>query len=1186
MKPLDVVNCPLSGVNLIEASAGTGKTWTIAALFARLLLEDGEMPAPSIDRILVVTYTKAATAELRERLRARLVEIRRVLESEADTHSEPFLAALCVRYGAPEARSRAVARLAAAISGFDAAAIYTIHGFCQRVLTDAAFESAQTFEAELVVDDMAGLTELTDDFWRRRVVEDVTLSRVLAENGETPDAWLSAVRPHLSRPYLTPLRPPEIDLAAVLAAQDVAWQALKSGDVAAGLALFTSTEGYKATSYKPAIVAHIARLLTRLLASEQAPALLSEGELKNLAKLTPASLAAGMKKGFVAPKHALFSQVEAWLLCAQALRQGVDYAVIRLKLELIDWINAEHERVRAHKRKRSFDDLLTDLYGALNEKTSGPLLAQHVARSFQVALIDEFQDTDPIQYDIFRRCFIEAGSRPPVFLVGDPKQAIYSFRGADIFAYLAARGDADHEYTLDTNRRSCEPLVQAVNTLFARPQPFVLDAITYYPVSADSQQRGRLEIDDDRAPFTVLWQDNDADKAASKDKAGQWAADACANEIARLLNLSGEGRARLYKGEAGRALSGGDMAVLVATHRQGEMMRQALRSRGVASVALTQESVFASMEAREMLALLRAWAEPGSEGRLRAALASSLYGLDAAALFALAEDEDAWEACLRLNREDFERWQAQGFMAAWRGFFARSELALRVLPQEGGERRLTNLAHLAELIQQQSEEKSGLSPLLAWFEGRVATPPGGEEAVLRLESDAQLVKIVTIHTAKGLQYPLVFCPFLWDGKLDAADTPFWRYHHDGQTLLVPDGLAGDEAKAASREEILGEKLRLLYVALTRAQYRQVLCWRHVSGMESAALSWLIHAAAVESPGELSRLKLDELGIKDDLAELCLRGGEAFSVLPAATLRTDCIAAPQAAEPPELSVLARTLYTPWRVSSFTALTSKTPARLAEKPDHDQGVLAETTAQAGELAQFNRFNFPRGARPGTCLHAVFEAIDFQWSETRIRDAAAQTLARFGFAEHWLDAVCDIVARTLDAPLDEGVSLRRVPATRRLVEFNFTRPLARLSVARLRRVLGDPALGLAEPLRAAAATLDFHTVEGFITGSIDLACQVDGRWFLIDYKSNHLGDQGSDYAPERLVHEIAHAHYYLQYLIYVAALKRYLASRGMMLDGNFAGVRYLFVRGLDDGGNGIWRDSPSPALIAALDGCFDGD
>ncbi|RQW27230.1 exodeoxyribonuclease V subunit beta [Rhodobacteraceae bacterium CH30] len=1183
MKPLDVVHCPLSGVNLIEASAGTGKTWTIAALFTRLLLEDGDAPAPTIDRILVVTYTKAATAELRERLRARLVETRLALESSAAV-SEPFLAAMCARYAAPEARSRVIARLSAAISGFDAAAIYTIHGFCQRVLTDAAFESAQTFEAELVVDDLDALMELADDFWRRRVVKDVTLSRVLAESGETPDGWLSAVRPHLSRPYLTAVRPPAVDLDAVLGAQDVAWQALKAADIDEGLAVFTGTQGYKATSYKPAIVAHIARLLKRMLSADSAPSLLSEADLKNLLKLTPDSLSGAMKKGFVPPDHPLFALVEAWLLCASALRQGVEHAVIRLKLELIDWINAEHERVRANKRKRSFDDLLTDLYGALNEKSSGPLLASHVARSFQVALIDEFQDTDPIQYDIFRRCFVEARPQPPVFLVGDPKQAIYSFRGADIFAYLAARSDASHHYTLDTNRRSCEALVEAVNTLFARPNPFVLEDIRYYPVNADSQQRGRLEVDDDQAPFTVLWQDNDAPKALGKEGAGEWAAAVCADEIARLLNLAAEGRARIFKGENGRALSGGDMAVLVATHRQGESMRQALRLRGIASVALTQESVFASLEAREMLALLRAWAEPASEGRLRAALATSLYGLDAQALFALAENEEAWEACLRLNREDFERWQEQGFMAAWRGFFARSSLALRLLPQEGGERRLTNLAHLAELIQQQSEAKSALSPLLAWFEGRVANPPGGEEAVLRLESDAQLVKIVTIHTSKGLQYPLVFCPFLWDGKLDAADTPFWRYHHDGQTLLVPDGLADEAARAASRQETLGEKLRLLYVALTRAQYRQVICWRHVSGMESAALSWLLHAGDIDSLAGLSRLKLDEMTLKDDLADLCRRGGGAFSLLPASHLRTDCLAAAPEGETLSLSVLARTLYTPWRVTSFTALTAKTPARLAEKPDHDQGELQ--LAEANDSMPFNRFSFPRGARPGTCLHAVFEAIDFQWGEARIREVAASTLARFGFAEHWLDAVCDMVARTLDAPLDEGVCLRQVPARQRLVELNFTRPLARLSVSRLRRVLTDPAMGLAAPLRTAAATLDFHTVEGFLTGAIDLACVIDGRWFLIDYKSNHLGEHAADYAPERLAHEIAHAHYYLQYLIYCAALKRYLASRGVALDGKFGGVRYLFLRGLDEAGNGVWRDSPSEVLIAALDGCFDGD
>ncbi|WP_230371475.1 UvrD-helicase domain-containing protein [Paludibacterium denitrificans] len=323
-----------------------------------------------------------------------------------------------------------------------------------------------------------------------------------------------------------------------------------------------------------------------------------------------------MKKGTTAPEHPLFERVEQWLTAWDAYLSAVAHAVARLKLELIDWVNAELARRRVSERTRSFDDLLTDLAAALEHPDTGQLLVNHVARTFRVALIDEFQDTDPTQYGIFRRCFIQrpAAEAIPVFLVGDPKQAIYSFRGADIFAYLQARDDARHHYTLDTNRRSDAPLVASVNALFARPLPFVLKDIDYQPVQASPSSGAQLEIDDDVAPFSFQALTFDSDKPASKQLAGDLAAESTANEIARLLQLAQQQRASIVQHGQRRALNGGDIAVLVSTHRQGDRIRQALAARAVPSVALTQESVFASREAGELLAVLRAWAEPSSDG--------------------------------------------------------------------------------------------------------------------------------------------------------------------------------------------------------------------------------------------------------------------------------------------------------------------------------------------------------------------------------------------------------------------------------------------------------------------------------------------------------------------------------------------------------------------------------------------
>ncbi|MCW3479992.1 exodeoxyribonuclease V subunit beta [Neisseriaceae bacterium JH1-16] len=1180
--PLDV---PLTGVNLVEASAGTGKTWNIAALFVRLLLEaqPGEAQPASVEQILVVTYTKAATAELRARLRARLAEALAALD--ADEVGDAYLVELLAPYREDdELRGTARARLTAALTGFDAASIYTIHGFCQRVLTDAAFESGQPFDAELVADDEAPLLELADDFWRQRVLGDPLYARLLAAHGDTPDAWLAAVKPYLAKDYLTLVTPPPGQLAEREAVRRAAWQVLCAApaSIDAGAAAFwDGFAALKGNLYKQPTYQRLFGWLTGIALPDTAPPTLGSDTLKALGRLTQQGLADGAKKGQTPPEHPLFARIGDWLAAELAWQDAVAEEVARLKIELIRWIDTELAARRRAARQRRFDDLLTDLATGLRDPVSGPLLAEHMARSWQLALIDEFQDTDPVQYAIFRAGFIERGR--PVFLVGDPKQAIYSFRGADIFAYLAARDDAGARYTLSTNHRSTDQLVAAVNALFAREQAFLLD-IPYQPV-ASAGGRGTLTLDKDLAPLTLQWLSPEQDKPLSKDRAAKLAAASSSDAIAGLLVDAAEGGARLTRDGNNRALKGGDIAVLVSTHRQGELVRAALAERGVASVALTQESVFSSREAKELAALLRAWVDPAHEGRLRAALATELIGLTAAELVELIDDETGWETRQGAFAADHARWRDAGFMAAWRQAFVRERLAERLLPLPDGERRLTNLAQLTELIQQQSEQLAGPAPLLAWFEACVVNPPAGEEAMMRLESDAALVKIVTIHASKGLQYPLVFCPFLWDGALSRQDTAFWRYRDGGETRLVPDELAGDADHLASDSETLAEKLRLLYVALTRAEHRLVIGWTRASGMETAALSWLLHGEGTNSLEGLRELK-DELSHDRLVADLHrFAGANPGAVRLQSELPTPARLAREESDAAEWHVerLERPIFTPWRVTSFTGLAQHGSRHAAEAPDHDRLVARPVESADPAEPVFDRFSFPRGARPGTCLHAIFENIDFTASPEAHAPVIAEQLARAGFGEEWHGAAADIVARTLVAPLDPGARLAEVPNRRRLVELEFLLPLQPLQAEKLSEILVDPAHGLHPACRAAAATLDFRRVEGYLKGFIDLVAEAEGKLYLVDYKSNHLGDAPDDYGTEQLAEAIAREHYYLQYLIYTVALRRYFATRGLDFGQRFGGVRYLFLRGLDETGRGVWRDMPSDGLLAALDQLF---
>jgi exodeoxyribonuclease V beta subunit len=1173
MNALDALNCPLSGVNLIEASAGTGKTWTIAALYTRLLLEaDADGQVPGIDQVLVVTYTKAATAELRGRLRQRLHEMCAVLEGEAS--QDGFLTAMAERFPAGALRQQALTRLHAAIAGFDTAAIYTIHGFCQRALTDAAFESGQTFSAELVQDDSVRLQDAADDFWRRRVVDDPLLAQVLADGGETPEAWLAQIRPFLAKPYLQMRRPPETGLERARERVLHNWRVLctQADMVGAALQKLQEASGLNARSYGPGHKAALQQQVARLLTTPDSLPALSRDERKLLDKLTLKSLAKSANKGAQAPEHPGFALIDDWLAAWDQYLAAVGLEVTRLKLDLIDWMAEEMARRRQAERQRSFDDLLTDLDSALSDPLRGGALARQLSSSFKVALIDEFQDTDPIQYHIFRACFVD--QQRPVFLVGDPKQAIYSFRGADIFAYIDARQDASRQYTLDTNRRSSHQLVAAVNALFSRPDPFVLPEIHYQAVHSASQAE-RLEIADQRAPCVWQWLDFSAtSKGASKQLAGTSAAEATADEIARLLTLALDGRASLVSEHARRPLCGGDIAVLVSTHRQGDLIRQALSRRNVPSVALTQESVFASREAQELLSLLSAWAEPGNESRLRRVLSTELFGWGAQQLKALQSQDSAWEALLAAHAEDHQRWLQQGFMAAWRHFFARQKLAERNLPLPDGERRLTNLSHLAELLQKESDSRNGLIPLLDWFQIQVGAQAGGEESLLRLESDASLVKIATIHSAKGLQYPIVFCPFLWDGALERRDTAFWRTHAEGGSWLTPDVLCDAGVKQAAQSELLAEKLRLAYVALTRAEHRQYIAWGWVQKMETAALSWLLHAGAGQALDDLQPLEHSQ--VLNELQDFVRREGEAVGLLQP---QAEAILALQQRPAVTYQALAapRAIYTPWRVTSFTGLAQH-GAREHERPDHDRGVL-QLPDSSPEPARA----FPRGARAGTCLHAIMEQIDFMAPRSSIRARVDQCLSGAGFEPEYADAAFDLIERTLDVPLDPGLSLAQVPAGKRLIELEFMLPVSRLNAAALRLLLSDPVHGLDPLLRQAALHLEFNTVRGFFKGFVDLVCEMDGQYYLIDYKSNHLGEQAEDYQREALARSIAQEHYYLQYLLYCVAVRRYFTARGIDFDARFAGVRYLYMRGLDSSGNGVWSDKPSIQLLDGLDALF---
>ncbi len=1309
---LDVLSCPLDGIRLVEASAGTGKTWNICGLYLRLLLER----ALPVESLLVVTFTKAATAELSGRIRARIAETVGVLEG-AVAAEDPFVTRLIdAALGRGLTHEQIVTRLRLALQTFDEAAIFTIHGFCQRALADTPFAAGLPYELELVEDDSALRLEAVQDFWRREVAGgglSPLLADYLLQCGDSPQAWADMLQRHMARPCArarwddavageedahAACMPTEDDVDGAAAAADegtqglaarrldaayAALQALAGRLDEAVAAVLGALAGLNANSYKPEGVARSAAQWRDWLAAGHALQPLPAGKDSKLALLAADTLAArataaGRKSGLAPPQHPFFDAAAELLAARAAVDDSLSSARLRLLRRFLEHTASDLRQRKRERRQIAFDDILWNAHRALHDGEQ-PWLAAALHARYPVALIDEFQDTDPLQFGIFDRIYHAEGRHGTLFLVGDPKQAIYSFRSADLFTYLAARERTDSRHTLRHNQRSAPALIEACNRLFgANPAVFMMDGLDYVRVGAGSRERAQLQDDTASGPVPPLqlWRiprDESGDEAGGgegNEEGGgsrlpralalQRAALATAAEIARLLAAGAQGRVRI----GDTPLAPADIAVLVRSHGQGARMRRALAAFGVGSVELSQASVYHTDDAEELERVLLAVAEPLRERRVKAALATAAMGRDAAALARLAEDEGALLATLDAFARWRELWLGRGFGVMLRQWMADEGVAARLLARPDGERRLTNLMHLAELLQQDAGSAAP-EALLRTLASRRADPGGGEAIQLRLESDRNLVQIVTIHRAKGLEYGVVFCPFLFDGyNRNGGDGPMRAWHDDDGTLVLDYRAgAGDDAevKARLRREQQAEDLRLIYVALTRAVHRCYLVVgsyaslsfgrrNHSEGGRSL-LNWMVAGAGM-SAQEWAAHKPTPAGIDAHwraLVSAATHGGQPvmqLSELPAgegAPLAPPATAGqrPRAQRPPPLP-------SGWRVGSFSALISGASHERAAQ-DHDAAALpareirllaanvADVPDVAGVLAADDRgtapsgvseqaapaalelqaglrphapaaddiLRFPRGPAAGDCMHAVFETIDFTdptgWDEAI--DAALamhpQSLAdgggsgargaeqsRLRLRRMLRGLLEDVLSTTLleaEGEAEGGapaLRLAELPRARRLVELGFHLPAPRLSAGQLNAWLAAQGYGVPR--------LGFADLDGYLKGFIDLVFEHGGRFWVLDWKSNHLGDQPEDYAPARLELAMQAHGYHLQHLIYSVALHRHLARSlpGYDPARHFGGALYLFVRGvrpqwrIDGWAAGVFHHRCPPATLRALD------
>lgn len=1221
MQELNPITMPLDGHNLIEASAGTGKTYTITALYLRYLLGlqiDGVKSEPlTLEQILVVTFTEAATSEIKDRVRNRLIVARDALLGE-QCDDEAVKAIIEPMDEAQ--RKQAFALLDAGAKSMDDAAIFTIHGFCQRMLKQHAFESGVAFNLDFVLDQTELLNEALKDFWRGFVYPlSMEKTQAVLDIYPVPESLYKKVYSILAKQSAEII--PQYQLEQL-------WQLKEKYSCQ----LIDFKKAFLASSFTADILASGIKK-TNIAVKENSLNALCDFCMSDQTNLAIGSKKQGFelwaqerlsdpkiyKKGAAVFDHALLPLFSKLAELEKHIKQGLPIAIAT---KAADWIKQALITKKQDQGIISPDDLLIYLHKALTSK-SGEVLAKKIAGCYPVAMIDEFQDTDPIQYGIFNTIFSQPSTlndgndTAALTMIGDPKQAIYGFRGADIFTYIGAKNRVDEarQFTLKKNYRSATSIVDNINTLFSNnANSFIYNKnIPFVEVAAQGKSADKSLIieDEEFSPFEFSIFKSD-EKVTSKANGQKALASAFADKISHLLNLSAQGKARI----GDKPIQAADISVLVRDRREAHAIKTALTKRDISSVYLARDSIFSSQLSEHLLNFLTALHGGYDEALYRGVLAGPLFGLNYQQIFELTQNQQAdritddadiqnatksWQDYLELFALLLETWQNKGAMAMLELLLKTNNLA--GLWQALGypvERWLTDFRHLSELLQQKQLELEGNMRLIRWFNEKVSQHDT-DSTQLRLESDATLVKIVTMHASKGLEYPLVYIPFSASYRA-ASEAVF----HDDKNNLIYDLESNEDNLVIAEKERLAEDLRLLYVALTRAVHYCCLGLynlaegksRSKSGIQHTALGYLLFAnSEIETADDWHQVLAQFVANNSDMSINIIEIDEGEKGVGVNySNNVECETQTDTCEQ-AVKVFNGYIERDWRITSFSGLTYNqshqndnqieddiTPGFEDESHELDWNTIEEEPS-------LDVFSFPKGAKPGSCLHGIFEEIDFQSphehptdSDKNLSNVVLEQLTKYGIDDDiWHDVTVNWVEQVLKCSLEQnestqGLSLASLTPEQCLIEMEFYLPLGKLTAQGVNKAL----LAVSEQ---EYHPINFGKIQGMLKGFIDLIFEHNGQYFILDYKSNHLGENADDYSDENMQQVMASHHYHLQYLLYSVALHRLLKQRLPNYDINthLGGIYYVFLRGMPSE-KGIFYKKITTDIILDLDAMFN--
>lgn len=1230
---MDVLTLPFTGLNVIEASAGTGKTFTLAALYVRIVLghipfnrtlQNGLLPV----QILVMTFTDAATAELRSRIRERLAGAARFFrqlhsnnDATSEQKSDAFLDQLSQSINEDQ-YELAADRLEIAAQWMDDAAIYTIHSWSSRMLKEHAFDSGALFQQSHAQDSEQMMLRATQDYWRRFLYPlDSEQARQIITIISEPEDLLKKVKSYWSAVDKNPTRQ------------------FEQGESPEKISRQLNEWKRKLQSCVSNIKENLtADLQAFLLANAQHNWLQGFSSRQMTSRLREVNTwLAGENPQITSIMLGYFANLQnvAQLSCYQDLwlvfQEGADLLKQKpnVKEALLEHaalhIHYAYEQEKKRHAQFDFNDLLKELYKALQNPDAR--LAKAIAKQYPIALVDEFQDTDPWQYGSLQKIYashltIEGNPQEPVLLleaeadytrsknnpavsaqglimIGDPKQAIYSFRGADINTYLLARSHASKVYTLGFNYRSNESLVKAVNTIFSQAAKPPFGEIAFNEVQAHHQNPNNLALTWNQKPQSALtiWHLQHNNGVPNKNKLSKQLADISASHITQLLN--------------NQKVKAGEIAILVRDKFQALVIRNALAKRAIRSVYLSEkDSVFDSSEAQDLWRILRAVANPQNLSWVKAALATQLWGLSWQQLEFYIHNEKAWDDILERFIEWQARWKKQGVLAMIHAWLHEQNISQRLRTQanaveEGNERVISNVLHLAELLQNTSLHLQSESALVRYLENQIQDPKAsGDSALLRLESDENLVKVITMHKSKGLEYPYVYLPFV-------------------SLYRKPNSKATDEEIKAE----LYENIRLLYVSLTRAKTALMMTVTEV-GQE-------FKVNGNDNPFKMNALSylLGRQGNRD-LAENLQRwsNSEYISIEAPPAITNIVYLEPINNEHNTKAALInnRTHDARWWTASFSAISKGVAVyndsslmhdplkieRLEESQLENAAIQNEFVSDKSlEPTQANAISYNHlkgGADFGTLLHDLLEWQTHQdWILAKVPEAflslekdqlnsnntELEGVELVGYYLEWLEH--------LEKKLSSNnIDLKDLPTINKwlhqvlLASFNVT-TVNSLQLGLLSRRQVWPEMAFTFPIKKLNAqkiddwvsyfihcnqsrpALNYLPLEGMMTGFMDLVLFHDNQYFILDYKSNKL----KDYSNESLTEAVLHHRYEVQYTLYILALHRLLKARlkDYHYEQHVGGAIYLFLRGIKETTQGLYFNKPSFELINALDQLF---